>query len=242
MLNKIRIILINTYHPGNIGATARAMKTMGLNTLYLVEPYHFPAVEADSMAAGAQDILASAQVISTFDEAIKDCSLVIGTSARSRNMSIPMLNPSDCADKLVNESLNSRVALVFGQETMGMTNEDLLKCHYHATIPASSEYSVLNIAAAVQIMCYEIYQYYNHLSETELDTIEQNNKQYPDTKDMEVFYKHLEITLDGIGFLIRQHPGQAMTRLKRFFNRARPETKELRMLRGILSAAQKHVK
>ncbi|MDB2384320.1 RNA methyltransferase, partial [Endozoicomonas sp.] len=157
MSDTIRIILINTFHPGNIGSTARAMKTMGLTDLCLVNPQHFPAPEANSMAAGALGVLKNARQVATLDEAISDCSLVVGTSARSnRHMSIPMLEPSDCAKKMVSEALNSKVALIFGQETMGMTNEELLKCHYHVAIPANPEYPVLNVAAAAQIMCYEI--------------------------------------------------------------------------------------
>ena len=238
----IRIILINTFHPGNIGATARAMKTMGLNDLCLVSPQHYPAPDADSMAAGAQDVLASARVVNTLDEAIADCSLVIGTSARSRNMSILMLEPSDCAEQLVTESANSKVALVFGQETMGMTNEELLKCHYHVAIPANPDYPVLNVAAAAQILCYEIYQASARLSRAEQQFHNPENEPFPQIRQMELFYEHLETTLDDIGFIVRQHPGLAMTRLRRLFNRARPEAKELQMLRGILSAAQKNAR
>ncbi|MDP0587694.1 MAG: tRNA (cytosine(32)/uridine(32)-2'-O)-methyltransferase TrmJ [Candidatus Endonucleobacter bathymodioli] len=246
MPNNIRIILINTYHPGNIGSTARAMKTMGLNNLYLVAPQNFPAVDAKRMAAGAQDTLANARVVSTFDESITDCSLVIGTSARSRNMPIPMLEPISCAEKLINESAHSQVALAFGQETMGMSNEDLLKCHYHVTVPANPEYPVMNISASAQILCYEIYQAHNRLlhsshSLSSTDNTESTEiKPFPQIEQMELFYEDLENTLKDIGFIIRQHPGLAMTRLRRFFNRARPEIKELKMLRGILKAIQRY--
>ncbi|MDP0563516.1 MAG: tRNA (cytosine(32)/uridine(32)-2'-O)-methyltransferase TrmJ [Candidatus Endonucleobacter sp. (ex Gigantidas childressi)] len=242
MLNNIRIILINTYHPGNIGSTARAMKTMGLNSLYLVAPQHFPAVDAKRMAAGAQDTLANAQIVSTFDESITDCSLVIGTSARSRNMPIPMLEPTRCAEKLINESTNSQVALAFGQETMGMTNEDLLKCHYHVTVPANPEYPVMNISAAAQILCYEIYQAHSRFFHSSNPPSEAETKPFPQIEQMELFYEDLESTLKDIGFIIHQHPGLAMTRLRRLFNRARPETKELKMLRGIFKAVQRHIR
>ncbi len=239
MLNNIRIILINTFHPGNIGATARAMKTMGLKDLCLVTPQQFPATEAESMAAGAQDVLTNATVVQTLDEAIADCSLIVGTSARSRNMSIPMLEPSSCADKLVSEACNSKVALIFGQETMGMTNEELLKCHYHVAIPANPEYPVLNVSAAAQILCYELFQGQQRLAASQSSNNSEQDEPYPQARQMELFYEHLETTLDDIGFIIRQHPGLVMTRLRRLFNRARPEAKELQMLRGILSAAQK---
>ena len=189
------------------------------------------------------DVLENARQVATLDEAIADCSLVVGTSARSnRNMSIPMLEPSDCADKMVSEATNSQVALVFGQETMGMTNEELLKCHYHVAIPANPEYPVLNVAAAAQIMCYEIFQAGARINQQDVSTQKTEPEPFPQTKQMELFYEHLETTLDDIGFLVRQHPGLVMTRLKRLFNRARPESKELQMLRGILSAAQKHVR
>ncbi|WP_330926345.1 tRNA (cytosine(32)/uridine(32)-2'-O)-methyltransferase TrmJ [Candidatus Sororendozoicomonas aggregata] len=240
MPDKIRIILINTFHPGNIGAVARAMKTMGLHSLYLVNPGDFPASGATSMAAGAQDVLDNATVVNTFDEAIAECSLVIGTSARSRNMSTPLLGPAECAEKLVTEAGVGNVALVFGQETMGMTNEELLKCHYHVAIPANPDYPVLNVAAAAQILCYEIYTANRQGQTRPLN--KDSTPQYPSVQTMEYFYTHLETTLDKIGFLIPQHPGLAMTRLKRLFNRARPEEKELNMLRGILSAIDRQSK
>ncbi|WP_263078802.1 tRNA (cytosine(32)/uridine(32)-2'-O)-methyltransferase TrmJ [Endozoicomonas sp. Mp262] len=239
MLDNIRVILINTFHPGNIGSTARAMKTMGLSDLCLVKPQRFPAPEAESMAAGAQDVLAGARVVNSLDEAIADCSLVIGTSARSRNMSIPMLEPTGCGEKLVSEAQQSKVALIFGQETMGMTNEELLKCHYHVAIPANPEYPVLNVSAAVQILCYEIFQASQQVSYAMEKDQQPEEQPYPQVQQLERFYEHLETTLDDIGFIIRQHPGLVMPRLRRLFNRARPEAKELQMLRGILSAAQK---
>lgn len=238
MSDTIRIILINTFHPGNIGAAARAMKTMGLESLWLVNPQHFPAPEAESMAAGARDLLAQARVVDSLDTAIADCSLVIGTSARKRNMAIPMLAPTTCADKLVQESKQGPVALVFGQETMGMTNNELLKCHYHVAIPANPQYPVLNVSAAAQIMCYEICQaaQRRHACPAEQQAAA---PAYPQIQQLELFYQHLETTLDDIDFIVRQHPGLVMTRLRRLFNRARPEVKELQMLRGILSAIQK---
>ncbi len=241
MLDNIRIILINTFHPGNIGATARAMKTMGLSSLYLVNPRDFPASDATSMAAGAQDVLDNTTIVDTLDEAIAECFLVIGSSARSRHMSIPLLEPADCAEKLVTEaSADSagNVALVFGQETMGMTNEELLKCHYHVAIPANQDYPVLNVAAAAQVLCYEIYNASQHAQA--IPASNKSTAEYPSIQSMEYFYTHLETTLDKIGFLVPQHPGLAMTRLKRLFNRARPEKKELKMLQGILSAINRH--
>ncbi|WP_067518492.1 tRNA (cytosine(32)/uridine(32)-2'-O)-methyltransferase TrmJ [Endozoicomonas ascidiicola] len=239
MLQNIRIILINTFHPGNIGSAARAMKTMGLSNLCLVTPQRFPAADANSMAAGALDVLENARVFNDLDDAIADCSLVIGTSARSRThtFSRPMLDANDCADKLVKESNQGSVALVFGQETMGLTNSELEKCHFHTTIDANPEYPVLNVASAIQILCYEIYKTSTKVEHSiNPDTTE---PEYPLNRELEQFYAHLEESLTDIDFIIQQHPGLVMTRLRRLFNRSRPEVKELNMLRGILNAVQK---
>ena len=239
MLTNIRIILINTFHPGNIGSAARAMKTMGLSDLCLVTPQRFPAPEAESMAAGAQDVLASARVFESLDEAIADCSMVIGTSARSRSHTFtrPMLAAEEATDKLVAEASNSPVALVFGQETMGLTNQELEKCHYHVSIDANPEYPVLNVASAIQILCYEIRK--SSLRQNDQFEKKDDNEEYPLTRELEYFYEHLEETLNDIDFIIKTHPGLVMTRLRKLFNKARPDTKELNMLRGILGAAQK---
>ncbi len=236
MLHNIRIILINTFHPGNIGSAARAMKTMGLSDIWLVSPQRFPAPEADSMAAGALDLLQSATVVSTLDEAIADCSMVVGTSARSRNhtFSRPILEAEQCASQMVAESEQNPVALVFGQETMGLTNAELEKCHFHTIIDANPEYPVLNVASAIQILCYE-------LRKAERNLQPQHNNdlpEYPLQKELELFYQHLETTLSDINFIVKQHPGLVMNRLRRFFTRARPESKELNMLRGILVSIQ----
>ncbi|KEI71609.1 tRNA (cytosine(32)/uridine(32)-2'-O)-methyltransferase TrmJ [Endozoicomonas elysicola] len=242
MLQNIRIILINTFHPGNIGSAARAMKTMGLSDLCLVSPQRFPAPEADSMAAGALDVLENARLFETLDEAIADCSLVIGTSARTRTHSFsrPMLDAEHCAEQLLSESQQAPVALVFGQETMGLTNSELEKCHFHTSIDANPEYPVLNVASAIQILCYEIYK--ASLKEADSYANDKPEHAYPLNKELELFYEHLESTLTDINFIIKQHPGLVMTRLRRFFNRARPEAKELSMLRGILGAVQKSAK
>ena len=237
MLTNIRIILINTFHPGNIGSAARAMKTMGLTDLCLVTPQQFPHADANSMAAGALDLLKSARVVASLDEAIEDCSLVIGTSARVRSSTFnrPMLEAGSAACKLTSEARQGKVALVFGQETMGLTNAELEKCHFHTFIDANPDYPVLNVASAIQIFCHEIRKASQNSAEYPVDLPE-----YPLTRELELFYSHLEETLTDIDFIIQQHPGLVMTRLRRLFNRARPESKELNMLRGILSSAQKN--
>ncbi|GFR91622.1 tRNA (cytidine/uridine-2'-O-)-methyltransferase TrmJ [Elysia marginata] len=242
MLDNIRIVMIRTWHPGNIGSALRAMKTMGLRRLTLVNPPHWPHPDADTMAAGAADLIDQVKVVDSLAEAIADCSLVIGTSARSRSFSWPMLSPRVCGQQVIQEAENSQVALVFGQETMGMTNEELQQCNYHVCIPGNPEYPVLNVASAIQILCYEIRQSVEDQFVTESDSISEDIVSYPDARDMEQFYQHLEEALYHVNFIIRQHPGNAMTKLRRLFNRARPESEEMNMLRGILSRVQQMTK
>ena len=239
-LEDIRIVLVNTSHSGNIGSVARAMKTMGLSKLYLVDPACEVDSHASALAAGATDILGSAQQVDTLQEAIADCALTIGTSARSRTLSWPMVDPRGCAQKLVSESKYGPVALVFGRENSGLTNEELQLCNYHVCIPANPEYSSLNLAMAVQTLAYETRMTY--LDSLEQPAEESDDTVYPSSKQMELFYEHLERTLGDTGFIIKQHPGMVMTKLKRLFNRARPEDQELNILRGILSSIDKSTK
>ncbi len=236
MMENVKIILVNTSHTGNIGSTARAMKTMGLSNLVLVDPVHQPDGQASALAAGAGDVLANAKIVPTLADAIKDCGLVIGTSARSRTLSWPMIEPRECGLKLVEEVQQYPVALVFGRENSGLTNEELQQCHYHVCIPANPDYSSLNLAAAVQTLCYEIRM--ASLAE-QPETAE---GEYPLVEDLERFYGHLEQTLTHTGFIVKQHPGQVMAKLRRLFNRARPEAHELNILRGILSSIDKQNK
>jgi tRNA (cytidine32/uridine32-2'-O)-methyltransferase len=236
MLSNIRIVLINTFHPGNIGAAARAMKNMGLSQLWLVDPQEYPSAEADSRAAGAKDLLDSAHVVGTLEEAISDCQLVIGTSARSRTFDLPMLDARSCAEKAVAESAKGEIAIVFGRETMGMLNEEIQLCNFHVYIPANPEYPVLNVAQAIQLLCYEVWMAH------ESGKVQASESDYPRQKEMELFYEHLETTLRATRFLIPQHEGRAMTKLKRYFNRTRPEKTELGMLRGILTSIEETMK
>ena len=236
MLDNIRIVLVNTSHTGNIGSTARAMKTMGLSNLYLVDPVSEPDGQASALAAGAGDVLANATIVSSLQEAVADCGLVVGTSARSRTHSWPMLEPRECGLKLVDEVAKYPVALVFGRENNGLTNEELQQCHFHVCIPANPEYSSLNLAAAVQTLCYEVRM--AHLGQTR---VESEIPEYPLNEDLERFYTHLESTLQGTNFIVKNHPGVVMTKLRRLFNRARPESQELNILRGILSSIDKSI-
>ncbi|AXV66498.1 tRNA (cytosine(32)/uridine(32)-2'-O)-methyltransferase TrmJ [Pseudoalteromonas lipolytica] len=238
-LDDIRIVLVNTSHSGNIGSAARAMKTMGLSNLYLVDPACEIDSHASALAAGATDVLGKAVVVDTLADAIADCSLTIGTSARSRTLSWPMVEPRECGEKLVAEAANGPVALVFGRENSGLTNEELQQCNYHVCIPANPEYSSLNLAMAVQTLCYETRMAYLN---TQPKQQEQDDVTYPNAKQTELFYEHLEQTLNDTGFIIKQHPGMVMTKLRRLFNRARPEEAEMNILRGILTSINKSIK
>ncbi|MNO37209.1 tRNA (cytidine/uridine-2'-O-)-methyltransferase TrmJ [compost metagenome] len=238
MLDQIRIVLVNTSHTGNMGSAARAMKTMGLTQLVLVDPQALPDDDAIALAAGASDVLANARIVQTLDDAIADCGLVIGTSARSRTLSWPMLDPREAGEKLVAEGVKHPVALVFGRERTGLTNDELQKCHYHVAIPANPEYSSLNLAMAVQTLCYEVRMHW--LATQETDTAaEAERVDYPSAQQLEGFYQHLEQTLQKTGFIADDHPGHVMSKLRRLFNRARPEVVELNILRGILTSVQK---
>ncbi|MFU1552706.1 tRNA (cytosine(32)/uridine(32)-2'-O)-methyltransferase TrmJ [Aeromonas sp. A04] len=235
MLDQIRIVLVNTSHTGNMGSAARAMKTMGLTQLVLVDPQALPDDNAMALAAGASDVLANARIVSTLDEAIADCGLVIGTSARSRTLSWPMLDPREAGKKAVVEGVKHPVALVFGRERTGLTNDELQKCHYHVAIAANPEYSSLNLAMAVQTICYEVRMHWLQGQAPEVES----EADYPSADQLEGFYQHLEQTLLKTGFIADDHPGQVMSKLRRLFNRARPETVELNILRGILTSVQK---
>jgi tRNA (cytidine32/uridine32-2'-O)-methyltransferase len=239
MLHNIRIVLVETSHTGNMGSTARAMKTMGLSNLYLVNPLVKPDSQAISLAAGASDVIGNATIVDTLDEALAGCSLVIGTSARSRTLPWPMLEPRECGEKSAKTAETAPVALVFGRERVGLTNEELQKCNYHVCIPANPEYSSLNLAMAVQIIAYEVRVAYLALQEAGKPQVEYQETPYPLVDDLERFYQHLEQTLLQTGFIRQSHPGQVMSKLRRLFTRARPESQELNILRGILTSIDK---
>ena len=238
MLSNIRIVLVETFHPGNIGAAARALKNMGLNQLYLVNPRVFPDAEAESRAAGAKDLLANAQVVASLDEAIADCQLVIGTSARERNFDVPILDLEATAKIATVEANSGQIAIIFGRETMGLNNEEMLKCNRHLYIDANPEYPVLNVSQAIQLVCYELYRAEKQRLSSDQPT---PDAPYPRQHEMTLFYEHLERVLRLTNFIIPQHEGRAFDKLRRFFNRSRPEKTELGMLRGILSSVEETV-
>jgi tRNA (cytidine32/uridine32-2'-O)-methyltransferase len=234
MLNRIRIILIKTSHPGNIGSAARAMKTMGLEKLYLVNPQHFPHDKAVEMSCGAADILDNAHCVATVKEAIANCTLVIGTTARLRTISWPLLAPREMAEKIKMEPLHSDIAILFGREQTGLTNEELELCNLCVQIPANPEYSSLNIAAAVQLICYEL----RLASSQELLVADRWDYRLANANEMEKFFVHLQEVLIEIDFLKMNAPRKLMTRLRRFFLRSRPDVMEMNIFRGLLSAVQ----
>lgn len=239
-LDNIKIVLVETSHTGNMGSAARAMKTMGLTNLCLVNPIIKPDSQSISLAAGASDIIKQAQIFLSLEAAVADCSLVIGTSARPRSLQWPNLTPKECGDKIIAEACrHAQVALVFGRERVGLTNDELQKCHFHVSIPANPDYSSLNLAMSVQVLSYEIRMSLLSAQEASIKLDEQDINEYPKDEDIERFYHHLEQTLLQTGFINPHHPGQIMGRLRRLFTRARIEQQELNILRGILTSIDK---
>ena len=228
----IRIVLVGTTHPGNIGAVARAMKNMGISDLALVNPKYFPHDEATARASGAADILERAMVVDTLAEALTDCVYVAGASARSRTINWPCMGPRDCAERMIQESGHGKVAAVFGPEKTGLHNDDLDLCHTLLTIPTDPGFSSLNLAMAVQVLTYEL-RVASMLDEGPVFDVEAP----PATSDeMEHFYEHLEKTLTDIEFLDPDNPRHLMRRMRRLFIRARPDKNEVNILRGVLTA------
>lgn len=234
MLSNIRIVLVETTHPGNIGAVARAMKNMKMSNLYLVAPKIFPSADATSRASGADDVLAAAVLCGSLQEAIADCQTVIGASARLRTIEWPEINPRECASKLVVEARQHQVAIIFGRENSGLKNHELDLCRYLLKIPCNSEYSSLNIAAAVQVVCYELFVAFGQ----EVSVNQESEEILATSEQMESFYRHLYQTLCDIGFMHPDKSRSIMRRLRRIYNRTRLETKELDILRGILRMSQ----
>ncbi|MEX2122344.1 MAG: RNA methyltransferase [Woeseia sp.] len=228
----VRIVLVGTTHPGNIGAAARAMKNMGLSELMLVNPRHFPHADATARASGAEDVLQAARVVGSLTEAISDCHYVAGASARPRTIGWPTMTPRECAERLRKESRGGMVAAVFGPEKAGLTNEDLDRCHTLMTIPASPEFSSLNLAMAVQLLSYEL-----RVAEIDAAAID-NSRDTPlaSVAELEQFYVHLEQVLIASGFLDPDNPRYLMRRLRRLVARAEPDRNEINILRGILAS------
>jgi len=231
LLSRVRVVLVEPQHPGNIGAAARAMKTMGLHDLALVRPEKFPHAEATDMAVGAADLLERASLHPDLAAAVADCGLVVGSSARLRSLPHNTSTPRELAPRLASE-IGGRIALVFGPERVGLSNDDLELCHELVSIPANPEFRVLNLAAAVQIVCYEL----RLAAAAELAGAPQHVP--VDQREMELFFDHLERVLVALKFLNPRHPRQLMRRLRRLYGRAAPDENEMNILRGILAATE----
>ncbi len=240
--SNIKIVLVNTAHPGNIGGAARAMKNMGLSELCLVEPREYPAPRAVWRAAGAREVLTHATVVDSVDEAIADCSLVIGTSARERRIPWPLINPRECGVRVWAEAQKHKVALLFGREDRGLTNDELQKCHYHVHIPSNPEYSSLNLATAVQVLAYEIRMASLANENGDLPDLAEWDQPLVNAEDLENFHNHLAETMAELDFYDPENPKQLLTRMRRLFNRLRMDQMEVSILRGLLSAVQRKIK
>ena len=235
-LERIRIVLINTTHPGNIGSAARAMKVMGLSQLHLVSPKIWPSADATALASGAADLLHTAAVHDHLEQALEGCRLVLGTSARLRSLSMPQMDVRAAAGETFGEAAEGDVAILFGREAYGLTNDEIQRCHKLVHIETNPDFGSLNLAQAVQVIAYDL----------RMAALGGGGKQMPaldwnpvDAVQMERFYEHLQQTLLDIGFLNPDHPKKLMMRLRRLFNRARPDENEMNILRGILAAAQR---
>ena len=235
-LDSIRFVLVGTTHPGNIGAAARAMKTMGISNLHLVEPLHYPSAEATARASGADDLLASAIVHDSLQSAIEGCHQVYGMSARLRHLPVPIVDPRQAVEQIQEYQDGAQVAIVFGREHSGLSNDELDRCQNLINIPANEAYSSLNLAAAVQVFAYELKMSFN--PEIKVGRVGEDREAI-DAKDLEHLYSHFEESLMAIGFLDPQNPKNLMRRLRRLFNRADLDRNELQILHGILRAAEK---
>ena len=236
-LERVRVVLSRTSHPGNIGAAARAMKTMGLSHLVLVSPHAFPDPVATARAAGADDILANARIVGSLAEALEGTVFAAAMTARRREMAVPMKWAREAAGDLVQRTVFGDVALVFGNESVGLSNEDVALCHMPVKIPVSETYSSLNLGAAVQLLCYE-------LRMATLDPGEAPGEEFePATFDqIEGFYAHLDRAITASGFFNPTNSKRLWPRLRRLFGRIRLEKDEINILRGMLTAFEKHQK
>lgn len=229
LLDNVRIVLSHTSHPGNIGAAARAMKTMGLHDLRLVQPKQFPDPAAVAMSSGATDVLDGATVTQDLASALTGAVMVVGCTARRRDLSHTMLSAREAAPLLLAHAIKAPVALVFGTEMSGLTNAELDQCQMLVHIPANPDYSSLNLASAVQILSYEL-----RCALPEPGMPQNVPQELARHDDLELFYRELERTLVAIGFLNLAAPRRLMTRLRRLYSRAQLEKEELNILMGIL--------
>jgi TrmH family RNA methyltransferase len=233
-MSSIRIVLVDTTHPGNIGAAARAMKNMAFDDLALVRPVSFPSAEATARASGAADLLMRARVWPSVAQAIADCGLIVGVTARPRQQHWTVLEPRVAAPRILRESDQRPAALLFGSERVGLSNDELAQCQWLLRIPASPEYESLNLAMAVQVICYEL-----HVARSAGVPTGAREVPLASAREMERFYEHLAQVMSEVDFTDRTESGaHLMSRLRRLFNRAEPDENEIHILRGLLTAVQ----
>lgn len=242
-IENIRVVMVETTHPGNIGAAARAMKTMGYNNLYLVKPKIYPSAEATARAAGADDILGKAVVCDSLEQALQGCVAVVASTARPRTISHSVFTPREYAPKLYEMVKLGPVALVFGRESSGLSNEELEYCNVILQIPTNPEFSSLNVASAVQILCYEFIQLLQleDADKTDAKVDDKEKIRLATADEMNYFYEHLEQSMINVDFLNPEQPRKLMRRLKSLFNRAHLDENEVSILRGFLAAVQEAV-
>lgn len=233
-LSRICVVLSRPSHAGNIGAAARAMKTMGFADLVLVQPRYFPDADATAMAAGAADLLTRARVVASLEAALADRTFSVGFTARGRDLSHATLSLRESAPAILDAALQGAVALVFGNETSGLTNEELLLCQRTVSIPANPEYSSLNLAAAVQVACYEL-----AVTAGAHRTPESGAGEPATGEDVARFFEHLEAAVVAAGYIDPAKPGRFMERMRRLFARSGLEREEVRVMRGMLNAFEK---
>lgn len=238
-LDGVRVVLVDTSHPGNIGAVARAMWTMGLAHLRLVRPKHFPSADATARAAGADALLYHAECFDSLQEALADCVWVVGTTVRNRHLELPSLTPRSFAARALAECGRGSVALVFGREQSGLSNQELDMCQAVATIATNPDFSSLNLAAAVQVFGYELRLACSDPAPTSRGVPVDGADGAVTAAQLEGLYTHLEQALTDIGYHDPQAPKLLMRRLRRLYGRARPDLAELNILRGILAATQR---
>ena len=246
LLDRIHIAMVETSLPANIGSAARAMKTMGLSRLVLVAPQVFPHAQASALAAGADDVLERARVVSTVTEGLGDCGFVLGCTARSRAVGMPTLDPRAAAERLLRAARNGPVALMFGSERVGLSNADLSRCDAAVHIPTDPEFSSLNVAQAVQVLCYELRMAAFNLDGDAASVVTTKTDDPEEVAatlaEMEGYFGHLEQTLGDIDFLKGRSARIIMQRLRRLFLRAQLGQREVQILRGILSDAQRQAR
>ena len=234
--NRIRFVLVRTSHPGNIGAAARAIRTMGFERLSLVAPHRFPHAEAVAMAAGALELLDDTVITPTLVDAVADCTLVLGCTARKRVVQLEELSPREAAARALAASAHGEVAIVFGNERTGLENDELMSCHAAVHIPSVEDFPSLNLAQAVQLLAYELRL---ALLDQTPAVVEEPREPLASIEELEHFFGHLAQMLDDIDFHKGRSPMTIMKRLRRLFLRTGLEQREVRILRGIFDDAQR---